>query len=127
MSEKKGSKFSGIFAPRQENEEVVEQTPVNEPTVRVEEVSPSPTQSIIQVADPAPKPKPKSKVSTPEAPSPVGRPRGKRSDKNHVQVTAYIRRSTHLDVKAALLRDQMGRDFSDLVEELMAKWLKSRT
>ena len=127
MSEKK-SKFSGIFNTRHEgDEEAVEQTPVSESTAPPEEPPPSPALSIIQVGNPAPKSKPKPRDQAPESPRPVGRPRGKRSDDDHVQVTAYIRRDTHLDVKAALLRDQKGRDFSELTEELLAKWLRSRT
>ena len=127
MSEKK-SKFSGIFKTRpEEDEEVVEQTPSSEPTTPAEEPPPSPAPSVVQVAESSPRSKLKPRVQASESPRPVGRPRGKRSDDDHVQVTAYIRRDTHLDVKAALLRDQKGRDFSELTEELLAKWLKSRT
>lgn len=127
MSEKK-SKFSGIFKTRQEgDEETVEQSPNSEPPTPVEESPPSPALSVVQVVEPTPSPKPKPRSQASESPKPVGRPRGKRSDDDHVQVTAYIRRDTHLDVKAALLRDQKGRDFSELTEELLAKWLKLRT
>lgn len=127
MSEKK-SKFSGIFKSRQEgDEEAVEPTTLGVPTPPVETPPPSPALAVVQVADPAAKPKAKPRVQASESPRPVGRPRGKRSDDDHVQVTAYIRRDTHLDVKAALLRDPKGRDFSELAEELLAKWLKSRT
>ena len=66
-------------------------------------------------------------MQAPEPPRRVGRPTGKRSDGEHVQVTAYIRQATHIEVKATLLRDRKGRDFSELVEELLAKWLKSNT
>src|SRR4051812_44636857 len=124
----KSSKFSGIFKARQEGEEdAPEQSPVAEPMPPQEEVPPSPALAVVQTAEAAPKPKSKPRVQAPETPRPVGRPRGKRSDGDHVQVTAYIRRETHFDVKTALLREQKGRDFSGLVEELLAKWLKSRT
>lgn len=55
-----------------------------------------------------------------------GRPRGgKRSNPEYEQTTLYISRALHTDVKVALVRD--GRhDFSDLVEELLEKWVKSR-
>ena len=56
-----------------------------------------------------------------------GRPTGKRSDGEHIQVTAYIRRETHHAVKVALLQGGKGKEFSELVQELLAKWLKSRT
>ncbi|WP_206107909.1 hypothetical protein [Paludisphaera rhizosphaerae] len=79
------------------------------------------------VVEPQPRTKSKPRVQAAEAPRRVGRPPGKRSDENHVQVTAYIRRDTHFGVKQVLLAEQKGRDFSVLVEELLAKWLKSRT
>ena len=56
-----------------------------------------------------------------------GRPKsGKSSNPEFVQVTAYVEESVHLAVKKALVgvRDT---DFSDLVNELLKKWVKSRT
>ena len=53
-----------------------------------------------------------------------GRPRGKRSSDDFVQVTAYIGKDTHRGVKIALLGEGEGREFSELVEELLADWLK---
>jgi len=50
--------------------------------------------------------------------------RGKRSNPDYEQVSAYIRRETYKDVKIALLQQSEGKDFSDLVEELLAEWLK---
>jgi hypothetical protein len=55
-----------------------------------------------------------------------GRPPGKRSDPDFEQVTAYIRKHTHQGVKIALLQEGKGQEFSELVEGLLAKWLKSR-
>jgi len=55
-----------------------------------------------------------------------GRPNAKRSDPEFVQTTAYIRRDTHRDAKIALLHEGEGREYSELVEELLAGWLKSR-
>lgn len=124
----KGSKFGFLKGALQNADaEALEESPVEELMPPAEAAPPSPTLSVVQAAEPAPRPKVKARPQTPEAPRPVGRPRGKRSDGDHVQVTAYIRRATHLDVKTALLREQKGRDFSELVEELLAKWLKSRT
>jgi hypothetical protein len=54
-----------------------------------------------------------------------GRPPGKRRHPDFEHITAYIRRDTHCQVKLALLRELKGRQFSDLVEELLAVWLKS--
>jgi hypothetical protein len=52
-------------------------------------------------------------------------PAGKRSDSDYKQVSAYIRRDTHFKVKLALLQE--GREFSELVEELLGEWIASRT
>ena len=56
-----------------------------------------------------------------------GMPRGKRSDPNFEQITAYIRKQTHQGVKIALLQEGRGQEFSELVEDLLAKWLKVRS
>jgi hypothetical protein len=56
-----------------------------------------------------------------------GRPAGKRSDPDYEQTTAYIRKDTHKDVKIALLQEGQGKEFSELVEELLSGWLKTRT
>ncbi|MGH2505927.1 MAG: hypothetical protein ACRDHZ_00680 [Ktedonobacteraceae bacterium] len=52
-----------------------------------------------------------------------GRPKGKRSDPAFEQVTAYIRKETYLQTKMSLLQEQNGRDFSQLVEELLGAYL----
>jgi hypothetical protein len=57
----------------------------------------------------------------------LGRPAGKRTDPAFVQVTAYIRKDTHRDVKIELLREGKGREFSELIEQLLSDWLKRRT
>lgn len=58
-----------------------------------------------------------------------GRPRGhaggKRDNKEeYTQASAYIRRDVHKKVKAALVQEE--KEFSELVEELLVEWLKSR-
>ena len=53
-----------------------------------------------------------------------GRPRGKRSNPDFEQVTIYIRRKTHKDAKVELLKGEKRQEFSELVEDLLAKWLK---
>ena len=50
---------------------------------------------------------------------------GKRSDADYRQVSAYIRKDTHQQVKIALLQEE--REFSELVEELLSGWLEART
>jgi hypothetical protein len=56
-----------------------------------------------------------------------GRPSGKRSDADYVQVTSYIQKDVHRGVKIALLKSGSERDFSELVDSLLAGWLESRT
>ena len=52
-----------------------------------------------------------------------GRPSGKRSDAEYVQVTAYIQKDRHRDVKMALLKAGGDQDFSELVDSLLTAWL----
>jgi hypothetical protein len=71
-------------------------------------------------------------VTAPPSPAPVadpiakkrGRPSGKRSDTEYVQTTAYIHKDTHRNVKIALLKSGADQDFSELVDSLLADWLK---
>ena len=56
-----------------------------------------------------------------------GRPRGKRSDPDFEQITAYIRKQTHHGVKIALLQEGRGQEFSELLENLLAEWLQIRS
>lgn len=85
-----------------------------------------------------PEPEPEKQEPEPEVnqPQPVapsqpsqkrGRPKGKRSHPDYEQVTAYIRKDTHRDVKIALLSEDDGREFSELIQELLEQWLLSRT
>lgn len=56
----------------------------------------------------------------------VGRPTGKRSDPNFEQVTAYLRKDTYKEVKIALIRNGEKQEFSELIEELLSQWLKTK-
>lgn len=53
-----------------------------------------------------------------------GRPKGKRSNPDYEQVTAYIKRETYRKTKIALLEQDEIADFSELVEDLLTEWLK---
>ena len=56
-----------------------------------------------------------------------GRPKGgKSSNPEFVQATAYIEEAVLIAVKKALLDDR-GTDFSSLVNDLLKKWVNSRT
>ncbi len=56
-----------------------------------------------------------------------GRPAtGKRNNPDYDQTTAYVRKDTYKAVRIALIEEGEERDYSELVEELLAKWLKLR-
>ncbi|MBE9015828.1 hypothetical protein C7Y66_10935 [Chroococcidiopsis sp. CCALA 051] len=86
--------------------------------------------------EPEPEPEEFSQDAVVNQPQPVvesqptqkrGRPKGKRSHPDYEQVTAYIRKETHRDIKIALLSEGDGREFSELIQELLEQWLVSRT
>ncbi len=51
--------------------------------------------------------------------------RAKRDDPDYKQALAYVRRDTHKQVMSTLAAQE--REFSDLVEELLTKWLKANS
>jgi hypothetical protein len=53
----------------------------------------------------------------------LGRPRGKRSNPDYEQVTAYIKKETYRNTKIALLQQGNNQEFSELVEQLLSDWL----
>ncbi len=55
-----------------------------------------------------------------------GRPAAKRSDPDFVGLTTYVRRDTHKRAKIALLQEGNGKELSELVEELIYKWLEKK-
>ncbi len=52
--------------------------------------------------------------------------RGKRSHPDYTQAPAFVRKDTYKAVKIALLNDDRGLDYSDLVEELLTAWLANK-
>jgi hypothetical protein len=69
--------------------------------------------------------------SLPSENQPVARrkpPTGKSADKeNYSQYSVWLRKVTRKKVGRALDDDDTGQDFSELVQELLEKWLASRT
>lgn len=65
-------------------------------------------------------------TTAPAEPRKRGRPSGKRSNPEFEQVTAYIRGDTYQKVRIVLLEEGKKREFSELVEELLAHWVKHR-
>jgi hypothetical protein len=52
------------------------------------------------------------------------RKQGKSTNPAYTQLTAYIRKETHQAVKVRLIQQGQGREFSELVQELLDGWLK---
>lgn len=53
----------------------------------------------------------------------VGRPPGKRSDPNYKQYSVLLKRQTHRKVSSLLRDRESEQDVSELVEQLLEKWL----
>jgi hypothetical protein len=60
----------------------------------------------------------------PAAVRPVGRPRGKRSNPDYEQISAYLRKDTYRAAKIKLLETGDDRDVSEVLEELLAAWVQ---
>jgi hypothetical protein len=80
-------------------------------------------QSIFDAAKDREPPQPPARKT---AGKPVIKPKGKRIDPLFEQVTAYIRRDTYKKVKISLLQNDNGKDFSDLVENLLVEYLRTQ-
>ncbi|MEM9272265.1 MAG: hypothetical protein AAGA80_04775 [Cyanobacteria bacterium P01_F01_bin.143] len=52
---------------------------------------------------------------------------GKRSDPNYKTVGVLLPQKAHKKAKILLMDDQQGRDFSDLMTELLEGWLKEQS
>lgn len=56
------------------------------------------------------------------------RPLAKRSNPDYAQALAYIPKNLHIKIRQELMNPQYGKkDFSDLVAELLTKWLEEKT
>jgi hypothetical protein len=85
----------------------------NQEPEELDPIQPTPTPSAIAEEEATPKRR--------------GRPAGgKRNDPDFEQVTAYVRKDTHRAVKIALLQTPQKMEFSELVDDLLSKWLQSR-
>jgi hypothetical protein len=56
-----------------------------------------------------------------------GRPPGKRSDPAYKQYSLLLKRQTHRQVDAILRKDESGPDMSELVQELLERWLEEQS
>jgi hypothetical protein len=104
------SKFRGL----------IEEIKANEAAGMLEEETPPPPSPALPAVA-------REVVKRPAERRKPGRPKvGKSSNPDFVQVTAYVEETVHVAVKKALL-DLKDTDFSDLVNDLLKKWAKSRT
>jgi hypothetical protein len=71
-----------------------------------------------------PEPAADCREETPAAPAPTTRPLAKSKDPAYVQAPAYIKRTTHEDVKVLLVRERLGRDYSELVQDLLERYVE---
>ena len=62
--------------------------------------------------------------SQPRRVTKMGRPPGKKSDPAFKQVTVYLRKDTHDTARKILFDDR--RQFSDLVDELVSRWISGQ-
>jgi hypothetical protein len=116
------SQFASLFKTdaKEKTETKKETKPVDGPKARQEKKKPGASKS-------SPASSPVVKAETVEASPPAKtekRVAGKSSNPDFTQVLTYVRRDTHNRVKAALIFDEQRRDLSDLVEELLATWVK---
>jgi hypothetical protein len=72
--------------------------------------------------EPASEPEPTTAVAPLVAESPkLGRPGGKKGHPDYVQVTVYLKKTVHRTARKLLFDE--GKQFSDLVGELVDKWI----
>lgn len=108
----KTAQFTGESAPKK---------PISKPKTSSEPLSKaavSPAKTLPKVADEGAK----NDSATPL----IGRPKGKRSDPNFTQITAYISKKTHQNVKLALLNEGQKREISELIEDQLVAWLDQK-
>lgn len=74
---------------------------------------------------------PKQQTQEPKQAGP-GRPRGRRSNPDYTQITAYVPLALYLDIQEELTREKRelqkrsAMNASELIEELLSEWLSSR-
>ena len=95
MTEKKKTRFSGL---------------INRTTV-------PPDSEAEFKTEPESAPSPPPSPTTPK----MGRPAGKKTNPEYTQVTVYLRKDIHRRAKKILIDD--GREFSELVDELVSNWV----
>jgi hypothetical protein len=67
---------------------------------------------------------PETRTPEPQPRGKVGRPPGKKTNPAYRQVTVYLQENVHREARKLLLDDH--RQFSDLVNDLVAQWIQKR-
>jgi hypothetical protein len=149
-SKKPGGRFSVLRELREQREESLEDDIPVETTLTVEEspaataegrgertAPPDPPQPAIappSFTDKSSKPSSRTKKTAEpdDGKRGPGRPRGRRSDPDYTQISAYIPLDLLLDVQEELndekriQRKRTAMSVSELVEDLLTDWLKNR-
>lgn len=124
MSERERSKFRGILDVAKGRAPSPAEPLDDPPSITARPSTPTPSAVVASPPTIAtPPPAPPAEALAPRGP---GRPRGKRSDPAFDQVTAYIPHAMYNRVRLALLEDDKGQEFSELVADLLADWLTRR-
>ncbi len=110
-------------------------TTVDDPSVPAPLASDPPANDTPIVAQVVSEPSQEAVAETPQtvvAPQPRvqtannGKGVGRRSDPAYMQASAYVPRQLRRQVERALLNDPGERDYSELIEELLQRWLKDQ-
>ncbi len=111
------NKFSGYFASRKDvPNDATDEIPADAPPVLEEEVPVREEQSVAVGENP------------PVAPvRGRGRPRSKSSDPDYQPTTVILRKVTKRRAAHLLEDREMGKDLSELIEELLTEWLERQS
>lgn len=105
------SRFKGVFDARQT---ITEETTEPETETKAPKTAKARTKAVPPAAVVVP--------TEPDRPK-LGRPPGKRSSPDYQSVTTFLHKATYLKVQRELVGS--GKDFGDVVDELLQNWLKS--
>jgi hypothetical protein len=126
--ESAGESVESSIAPRAEDETADKEvkpreSPLMVPAKPVGEPNPSVRQGMTSKVKPAPRRlAPKTSTAPPQYDEPAKKPVGKRSHPDYQLTGLYLRRSTALALKRALLASD--QDMSEVVEQLLEDWLQ---
>lgn len=130
----KGNRFSALRQLREQQQEE-DATEILDPHPESSGVSDAANKAEVPESQKAEYPTPNDRQEQTNAQPPKrgpGRPRGRRSNPDYTQISAYIPLKVLLEVQHVLAQEQREqkqrtpRPVSDLMEELLSDWLKKR-